>query len=233
MELDEVPTGHERATFSLKVLLLVFAVVLVGALGYMVWAQNTTLDTTDNSAAVTKKTMSTTTPAKTTTTTRTAAPVSCSTMKTYQMPVEKLFVTYPACWNLSTGLAINQADGANITYTVGSSQYRVTISVEVSSNDYSGHQTGDTVIGSFILNGNEAFLMDGVTSDDIDRLSGCAKTVLCPISPKNVSGSVSYVLAVRGFISFSGFQGRPIGMSGLGSGDTSKVAIQIIKSLHY
>lgn len=61
MELNEIHTDHEQATTSLKVVLLVFAVVLVGALAYLVWAQNTAPDTTDNSGAVvTKKTETTT-----------------------------------------------------------------------------------------------------------------------------------------------------------------------------
>lgn len=59
MELNEIHTEHEHATTSLKVLLLVFAIVLVGALAYLVWASNTAPDTTDNSAVVTKKTEST------------------------------------------------------------------------------------------------------------------------------------------------------------------------------
>jgi len=62
MELNEIHTDHEEATTSLKVVLLVFAVVLVGALSYLVWAQNTAPDTADNtSAPVTKKTETTTT----------------------------------------------------------------------------------------------------------------------------------------------------------------------------
>ncbi|MCR4278093.1 MAG: hypothetical protein NUV80_05090 [Candidatus Berkelbacteria bacterium] len=56
MELNEIHSEHEHATTSLKVLLLVFAIVLVGALAYLVWASNTAPDTTDNSTVVTKKT---------------------------------------------------------------------------------------------------------------------------------------------------------------------------------
>ncbi len=61
MELNEIHTEHEHATTSLKVLLLVFAIVLVGALAYLVWAQNTAPDTTDNSATTVKKTATATT----------------------------------------------------------------------------------------------------------------------------------------------------------------------------
>jgi len=48
-------TNHEHASTSLKVILLVFAIVLVGTLGYLVWDFNRTPDTTDNSTPVAKK----------------------------------------------------------------------------------------------------------------------------------------------------------------------------------
>lgn len=49
MELNEIHTEHEHATTSMKVVLLVFAIVLVGALAYLVWTANTAPDTTDYS----------------------------------------------------------------------------------------------------------------------------------------------------------------------------------------
>jgi len=58
VELNEVHTEHEQATVSLKVVLLIFAIVLIGALAYLVWAANTAPDTTDNSAATKKTTTS-------------------------------------------------------------------------------------------------------------------------------------------------------------------------------
>ncbi|MEK9167684.1 MAG: hypothetical protein AAB613_03005 [Patescibacteria group bacterium] len=61
MDLNEMHSEHEHATTSLKVVLLVFAIVLVGALAYLVWAANTAPDTTDNSPAVTNTTKPTTT----------------------------------------------------------------------------------------------------------------------------------------------------------------------------
>lgn len=65
---NQLPPHH--APTGLKIWLAVFGVVLVVALGYLVWVSNTAPDTTDNSAAVikksTKKTEATTTaPAKT------------------------------------------------------------------------------------------------------------------------------------------------------------------------
>ena len=59
MELNEIHTEHEHATTSLKVVLLVFAIVLIGALAYLVWASNTTPDVTDNSVAKTTATTTT------------------------------------------------------------------------------------------------------------------------------------------------------------------------------
>lgn len=66
MELN-THTEHNHATTSLKVLLLVFAVLLVGALGYMVYQQNTEPDTADYSAPkiTAKKTTTDTTKADT------------------------------------------------------------------------------------------------------------------------------------------------------------------------
>lgn len=48
--------NHDHATANLKVVLLIFVLVLVGALGYLVWAQNNEADTTDYSTKVVKKT---------------------------------------------------------------------------------------------------------------------------------------------------------------------------------
>ncbi len=53
MELNDIHSEHEHATTSLKVVLLVFAIVLVGALAYLVWAQNTAPDTTGYSVPAT------------------------------------------------------------------------------------------------------------------------------------------------------------------------------------
>ena len=56
MELNNIENSHEHATTSLKVVLLVFALVLVGTLAYLVSAQNRSTDSTDYSVpAITKK----------------------------------------------------------------------------------------------------------------------------------------------------------------------------------
>jgi len=97
MQLNEIHTDHEQATTSLKVVLLVFAVVLVGALSYLVWAQNTAPDTADNSAAVVKKTTTTketTTPTKTTTSDPTAD------WKSYTSANGKIVFKYPSTWKV-------------------------------------------------------------------------------------------------------------------------------------
>ena len=52
MELNEIHTEHEQATTSMKVVLLVFAVVLVGVLAYFVWNANQAPDgTTDTTTS--------------------------------------------------------------------------------------------------------------------------------------------------------------------------------------
>jgi hypothetical protein len=60
MELNAIHEGHDEASVSLKAVLLVFAVVIVGTLGYLVWQQNGAADTT-NYAAPSVKNKTTTT----------------------------------------------------------------------------------------------------------------------------------------------------------------------------
>jgi len=83
-------TNHEHASTSLKTILLVFAIVLVGALGYLVWDFNRTEDTTDYSTPVAKKKTETTT--KTTTTDETAD------WKSYTNQAYSFSFKYPKNW---------------------------------------------------------------------------------------------------------------------------------------
>ncbi len=55
MELNEIHTEHEHATTSMKVLLLIFSLVVIGALSYMVMMNNRETDTTDYSSPQVKK----------------------------------------------------------------------------------------------------------------------------------------------------------------------------------
>jgi len=68
MQLNEIHANNEHASTSLKTILLVFAIVLVGTLGYLVWDANNSPapSNTDNSTAATdsKKSDSTTTEEK-------------------------------------------------------------------------------------------------------------------------------------------------------------------------
>src|SRR3989344_887189 len=54
MEINNTRTNHEHATTSLKVILLIFAIVLIGALAYMVWVQNMSPDIADGSTTTAK-----------------------------------------------------------------------------------------------------------------------------------------------------------------------------------
>ncbi len=47
MELNEIHNPSEHASVSLKVVLLVFSLVLIGILGYLVWDANNTPETAD------------------------------------------------------------------------------------------------------------------------------------------------------------------------------------------
>src|SRR3989344_5188173 len=59
----QLPSHH--ASPSMKLILLVFAIILVGVLGYFVYQQNTAADTTDNSTVVKKSTSGSATETKT------------------------------------------------------------------------------------------------------------------------------------------------------------------------
>jgi len=54
MELNEVENDHHNATTSMKVVMLIFALVLTGALWYLVYYQNTAVDVTDNGSGALK-----------------------------------------------------------------------------------------------------------------------------------------------------------------------------------
>jgi len=53
MQLNEIHNNHEHATVSLKVILLVFAVILVGVLGYLVWDYQNSQESTNNESTST------------------------------------------------------------------------------------------------------------------------------------------------------------------------------------
>ena len=114
MELNETHTEHEQATTSLKVVLLVFAIVLVGALAYLVWAQNTAPDTPDNSAAVIKKTP--TTPSTTSTTPSTTKTDSTDSWKTYTNSDYGFTLTFGDLWKGYKVKATTIDSASTITY---------------------------------------------------------------------------------------------------------------------
>ncbi|MCR4278089.1 MAG: hypothetical protein NUV80_05070 [Candidatus Berkelbacteria bacterium] len=114
MQLNEVHTEHEHATTSLKVVLLVFAIVLVGALSYLVWAANTAPDTTDNSAATTQKTTATT-PSTTSTVPSTTKTDSTDSWKTYSNSDYGFTLTLGDLWK---GYKVKKAAPPDITGNV-------------------------------------------------------------------------------------------------------------------
>lgn len=93
----ETPPHH--ATVSLKVLLLIFSVLLLIALGWFVYAQNTAVDTTDYSTATPSKTTATTekTTEETATTTTTDETADWKTYtRTEETPEQKYLIKLPA-----------------------------------------------------------------------------------------------------------------------------------------
>ncbi len=100
-EVPQLPAHHVSP--SMKNLMLVFAIVLVGALAYLVWASNTAPDTTDNSATTVKKTATATTDETT-------------DWKTYTNAVVKLTFQYPATYSAGEVLPDGKFCPANDAY---------------------------------------------------------------------------------------------------------------------
>lgn len=106
MELNQVHSEHEHASTSMKVVLLVFALALIGILAYLVWQQQSV--TYDNGTVIwhLKKTTSTTT--------TTTASATCPN---YTNSTYKFSLTFTSSW---TGCKFKAAtiDGATATYYV-------------------------------------------------------------------------------------------------------------------
>lgn len=86
MELNNMD-HHSNASTSMKVILFLFALVLVGSLGYFVYQQNTAADTTDYSAPKT--------------TVKKSVAVDTSSWKTLVNTTLNLSVKYPSDWTVS------------------------------------------------------------------------------------------------------------------------------------
>lgn len=106
MELNEtqgLPPHH--APTSLRTLLLIFGVLVVVALGYLVWAQNSDPDATDYSATSVKKTE---------TETETAVTDETADWKTYAHEKNKFSIKYPPAWTATVKLDGENGSGMNI-----------------------------------------------------------------------------------------------------------------------
>lgn len=92
MELNEPHTSHEHASLNLKVLLLVFAVILIAALGLLVWQQNhSAADSQDEAQLHPKKTAT--------------VSVDTSTWKTYSNSTYNFSYLYPPTWKVTEDVA--------------------------------------------------------------------------------------------------------------------------------
>lgn len=81
--MEEIPTpgsyNHEEASVSLKVVLLLFAVVLVGALAYLVMTERQSTDGDSGSSVIYRKKTPTVTATTSTTATATATTTATAT----------------------------------------------------------------------------------------------------------------------------------------------------------
>ncbi len=103
MDFPQTPAPHEHASMSLKVLLLVFALALVGALTYLVVSQNrSTTDDTSTTVNVKKTATVVTTATTIPTTTATADPTA--DWKTYTNTGLKFSLKYPKDYTITDNL---------------------------------------------------------------------------------------------------------------------------------
>ncbi len=101
MELNEPHTEHEHASLNLKVLLLIFAVILIAALGYFVWQQNhSAADSQDEAQLHPKKTTSTTTTTASDPTADWKAAILTSTIQGNSLTFS---LKYPMDWTVTQG----------------------------------------------------------------------------------------------------------------------------------
>jgi len=138
MELNETHSEHEHASTRLKIVLLVFAIVVVGALGYLVWNQNTSTDTTDNGLVIKNKTI---------------AVDPTANWKTYPNTGLKFSFKYPATFTVADNLQLTgkgTAASQNLTLTDSTSAGHPTLEVLVDPAGFDGSPTN--LVYTFKLN---------------------------------------------------------------------------------
>lgn len=164
---NQLPPHH--APTGLKLWLTVFAVVLVIALGYLVWAQNTAPDTTDNSAAVTKDT-----------TTKTTTTNSTADWETYTDSDLGFSIKHPSGYkvektqsnvNISSDLGGAKSSQIVVEFVKYGKIGNADVGVKTLSNfddvlkDYSERGFGLEVVGETTVNGRRAFTNKDTSGD--------------------------------------------------------------------
>lgn len=119
MQLNETPAlPPHHAPNSLKKLLFIFGVLVVVALGYLVWAQNSDPDTTDYSSASVKK-------SEETTTTEDSATTSSPNIVKYSLASKGVNLQFELPDNYGAGIDVQGEGVLSIKFNIGKyvSQY--------------------------------------------------------------------------------------------------------------
>lgn len=150
MELNEPFEGHEHATTSLKVVLLVFAIVLVGALAYLIQATYSQPDTTEETApSVKDKTEQAATLSE-------DCPTATADQKAYESANLGFCFVYPDPWIMTDGAG---KEGDKRTWYVSltdkvvpNSDYPGMVSVNIYSKiaDMDSNSTGATTLKDYL-----------------------------------------------------------------------------------
>jgi hypothetical protein len=107
MQLNEIHNEHENASVSLKVLLLIFGILLVGALGYLVYQQYYSDSTVTESESA---------PSVTTDESTTEEVTESDSWKTYTDTTYDFSLTFGDIWEGYKVKTVTPADGSAVAY---------------------------------------------------------------------------------------------------------------------
>jgi len=171
MQLNEIHNPHEHATVSLKVLLLVFSVLLLGVLGYFTWDYLNTIGTEDNSSLVVGDKASTSDESSDSTTLNCEDPEVGE--KVYTSQKQGFCFNYPKDWILTDGtdvdndilwrVSVTDKEIPNSDYPGKFSIYRYQDLAAVNTSDLTATTLEDFLTASAAL--------DDPTYTDVDQLT--------------------------------------------------------------
>lgn len=174
MELNEPVNGHENATTSLKVVLLVFAIVLIGALVYLVQVTYNEPAATETAPSVKDKT-------ETAATAKSDCTEATTDQKAYESTNLGFCFTYPDAWILTDGKGA--AEDKRVWYT------SVTDKV-IPDSDYPGQAT--VSIYSKVADRAETEATATTLKGYLDKAAGLSDPLFTDVKVATIGGKSGY-----------------------------------------